>query len=266
MKMLLSAVLALFAAGATFAADNKTPPSPGPGNPCLIEKGANGTDTTPPSPGPGNPCLIRKGSGVEGLIERGPLQPVARPGQKDTAPVAGAIIVVRNQKGREVARVFSDKNGLYEINLKPGKYKLVVVWPRSGISPSPWSKQIEVKNGQWQNLKIKLDTGIRTNVRPNGRANLPGPVQHNVSFTQLPATLTLKVGEDIVFTNVRKFEGWKVSTNDTNVRPLVRQLPQRIEPPLLRAERAGSGTMEVSYRLHRNGPVHTHKIAITVQP
>ncbi len=219
-------------------------------------------DTTPPSPGPGNPCLIRPGSGVEGVVERGPTQPIVRPGQKDTAPMTNTTIIVTDEKGKEVARTKTDNDGRYEFKLPVGKYK--VVGPRTGLRPGNWTKEIEVKANEWQKLNIKIDTGIRTPVRPKGVAL---PVVHKLDLgANLPTTLTVKVGERIVFTSNAagaRFSGWKLDANGV---ALVETAPQRIFPPILVGSVAGKGKLEIFYTVNPNGPTQSRVIDLVVLP
>lgn len=213
----------------------------------------------PPSPGPGNPCPIQP-SGVKGLVERGPLQPVVRPGstKPDTAPVAGAEIVVKDSKGNEVAKTKTDKDGKYNVYLHPGKY--TVVGPKSGIRPGHWTRDIEVKAGQWLELNIKLDTGIRQNVKP------AATTRHKLDLANLPDKLTVKVGDSIVFkasASPSSFAGWKL---DANGAKLLKEALIRIYPPQLVVNQAGSGKLEIMYRDQPRGPVKSKVIELTVNP
>ncbi len=110
-------------------------------------------DTKPAAP-------VRTGNGVMGKVDRGPVRPHERPGLPNNVAMAKATIIVQNLNGTEVARTTTDKDGWYELRLKPGKYKLV--GPRY---PMPhrgnWTKEIEIKNNQWNQVDIHIDTGIR---------------------------------------------------------------------------------------------------------
>jgi hypothetical protein len=214
--------------------------------------------SNPPSPGPGSPCLIRQGSGVEGTVDRGPVQPVARPGQPNTAPMKNTEIVVKDENGKEVARTKTDKDGRYEFKLPAGKY--TVVGPRNGIMPGNWTKEIEVKANQWLKLNIHIDSGIRTPVRP------PAPkaigADHGIDLSQpLPAKLTVKVGDRIFFKG-QGFASWKV-TDSKGVR-LLQQAMITVFPPELGAMKAGTGNLEIRYK-DSKGQMQTHIIELTVQ-
>lgn len=100
----------------------------------------------------------RSVSGVEGIVDRGPLQPASRPGVDNVALLSGAEIVAFDLNGTQIARTRSDANGHYCMPLPSGKY--VLVGPKSGIPPRLISKRIEVKNG-WITVDLHIDTGIR---------------------------------------------------------------------------------------------------------
>jgi hypothetical protein len=217
-------------------------------------------DNTPPSPGPGNPCVARARSGIEGTVDRGPVQPVARPGQPDTAPMGNTEIVVKDEKGKEVARTKTDKNGRYEVELPAGKY--TVVGPRNGIMPGNWKKDVEVKANQWLKLNIHIDSGIRTPVRPAAAKALG--THHKIDLSKpLPAKLTVKVGDSINF-NGLNFASWKVT--DANGVKLLQQAMITVFPPQLNATKAGTGKLEIRYRDPQLNSIQTHVIELTVQP
>jgi hypothetical protein len=223
----------------------------------------------PAKPGPCNPCLVKPGTGVEGSVNRGPIQPVGKPGQKNTAPVANAVVKALDANGKEVARTKTDKDGYYELKLKPGKYTLV--GPRGGIPPRNFKKDIEVLQRGWTRVDIKVDTGIRTPaVKPVAPKGVALPVVHKVDLSAkvLPATLTVKVGEEIVFTNSkvggRLFVKWSAVADDDSNAVLIKQLPQRINPPILAGARAGKGELTVTTKPSARGPESTHTIKITV--
>lgn len=110
---------------------------------------------------------VAASSGVEGNVSAGPTTPVARPGEKDTKAVGGALITVEDENGKEVARTTADVNGNFKVNLPPGKYKVIAKFPNQKTPfPLPSSKEVVVPKQGYQKLELQLDTGIRTPVMP----------------------------------------------------------------------------------------------------
>jgi len=81
---------------------------------CLGPPGSSATGTTTQS--------------VTGRATAGPVCPVER-NPPDPAcaarPVAGAVLVIQNQTGAEVARAITDQDGRFSVALAPGAYRLV---------------------------------------------------------------------------------------------------------------------------------------------
>lgn len=217
---------------------------------------------SPPGPGPNNPCLIRPGSGVQGTVDRGPIRPIVRPGETNTAPMVNTEIVVKDAAGKVVARTKTDKDGYYEFALPPGKYTLV--GPRNGIMPGNWKQDVEVTK-TWVRVNIHIDSGIRTPVRPQPVAPTPTGVKHSIDVDNVPASLTVNVGDVIVFKSRlvgAKFAGWKLDANGVT---LVREALIRIFPPQLVVWTEGKGKLEVLYRDHVGGQVRSKFIDLEVK-
>ena len=60
-------------------------------------------------------------------VRRGPLGPVELVGHESTAPVEGAVITIRDQQDREVARARSDAEGRAHVTVAPGAYRVVLL-------------------------------------------------------------------------------------------------------------------------------------------
>ena len=98
--------------------------------------------------------------GVVGTTRRGPITPVAQPGQLNDAPCAATLRVYRLD-GALVAVVRSSAETGFYVDLPVGRY---VVEPHSTGAASfdhaaPFS--IRIVRGAWRSVTIVFDTGIR---------------------------------------------------------------------------------------------------------
>ena len=102
-------------------------------------------------------------TGIRGISLASPILPVNRPGQINTRPLVGAIIVVESAGGGpEIARVAADATGLFQIALPPGDYLLVPLPPvPSPFPPHALSMNVQVIQGHMSAVTIVYDTGIR---------------------------------------------------------------------------------------------------------
>lgn len=99
-------------------------------------------------------------SGIFGTITLGPLKPVSKPGEINEEPYQ-ATVAVRDEAGiREISRFSSDPKGAFRQELPPGTYQL---FPLPGGSPFPQAgtQTVTVLPGQFTEVKIQYDTGIR---------------------------------------------------------------------------------------------------------
>jgi len=102
--------------------------------------------------------------GVSGRVTAGPTCPVMRnppdPGCADR-PVAGAVLIVTDNAGREVARGTSDTNGDFAIPLQPGQYVLTPQ-PVGGLMGTAQPVDFTIgEGGPGVTFDIAYDTGIR---------------------------------------------------------------------------------------------------------
>ncbi len=107
---------------------------------------------------------LPQATGVRGTVAAGPTCPVVRnppdPACADR-PVGGAVLVVTNAAGNEVARVTSNADGTFAVELAPGSYHLTAE-PRGGLMGTPAPTDFEVEAGQPMTvLQVAYDTGIR---------------------------------------------------------------------------------------------------------
>ena len=122
------------------------------------------TQTGPPLPADAVDQL--RGSspftGVEGVVSAGPTCPVERPGDSACQPraVGGAVLVVTDAGGAEVARITTDASGLFGLAIKPGDYTLTPQ-PVDGLMGTAAPMAFTVPDGNAVFLNVSYDTGIR---------------------------------------------------------------------------------------------------------
>lgn len=110
----------------------------------------------------GDPALDAA-SGIAGQALVGPIYPVARPGEPNTRPLAGAVIDVETADGsRLIAEVVADQDGKFRLALAPGRYRLVPKPPQPG-SPYPRGtpQTVVVTAGEFTSVTVNYDSGIR---------------------------------------------------------------------------------------------------------
>jgi hypothetical protein len=101
---------------------------------------------------------------IEGVVVAGPVCPVQSvspdPACEDR-PVSGAVLVIEDARGGEVARVASDPDGKFRLRLPPGRYRLVAQ-DVEGLLGTPGPMDLAVEAGEAiDHLVIAYDTGIR---------------------------------------------------------------------------------------------------------
>jgi len=103
-------------------------------------------------------------SGVSGKVSAGPTCPVVtNPPDPACAerPVPGAVLVIQNANGREVARVTAGQDGSFALKLAPGAYRLVPQ-PVEGLMGTASPIDFTVQAGQpTTEVQVSYDTGIR---------------------------------------------------------------------------------------------------------
>jgi len=103
-------------------------------------------------------------TGVRGVVTAGPTCPVVTdppdPACADQ-PVAGAVLIVTDGAGAEVARTTSQADGTFSVELAPGAYRLVAQ-PVEGLMGTPSPIDVQVEDGQpMSEVPVSFDTGIR---------------------------------------------------------------------------------------------------------
>lgn len=103
--------------------------------------------------------------GIEGTATKTPIHvnSLQNQGKKNFAEVAGAVVIVKDTKGNEVARATTGKDGSYSLDLKPGVYTVSSDHPQKGPAgfPRSFSTTVTVKAGQREKVDVRFDTGIR---------------------------------------------------------------------------------------------------------
>ena len=102
-------------------------------------------------------------TGIGGTATAGPVCPVEK-NPPDPAcaprPVAGAVIVIRDASGKEIARVTTANDGTYFADVPAGGY---VIEPQAaqGLLGTPGPTSIVVSEGVTSRVDLGYDTGIR---------------------------------------------------------------------------------------------------------
>ena len=101
---------------------------------------------------------------LTGTVTAGPVCPVEHdPPDPSCAdrPVRGAVLVVEEMSGREIARTSSGADGRFRLQLGPGTYRLVPQ-PVDGLLGTPQPTQFSLRSGApATELPVSYDTGIR---------------------------------------------------------------------------------------------------------
>jgi Prealbumin-like fold domain len=111
--------------------------------------------------GNGGGGILPGGAGIIGRAVAGPTCPVVRPDDPacDDRPVAGATILVLDERGTEVARLITADDGTFHVTLPPGTYT-VEPQPVEGLLGTPGTMEVIVGRG-FSPIDVGYDTGIR---------------------------------------------------------------------------------------------------------
>jgi hypothetical protein len=121
------------------------------------------SETGSPVPAGAWPEIDAGATGIQGLAVAGPVCPVETvPPDPDCAarPVAGAMIVIRDAGGSEVARVEAGADGSFFVALAAGDY---TVEPQAveGLLGTAELQAVTVVDGSAAAVELEYDTGIR---------------------------------------------------------------------------------------------------------
>jgi hypothetical protein len=105
---------------------------------------------------------------ITGHVTLGPTCPVSGGGYSggydqgscDDKPLAGAVILARNDAGREIARATSGADGFYGVHLAAGHYTLEPQ-PVAGVLGQAQPVDVDLATGTMKTVDFVYDTGIR---------------------------------------------------------------------------------------------------------
>lgn len=122
------------------------------------------SESGPPVPADAWPSPVGAGAtGIGGMGVAGPVCPVETvPPDPACAPrpVAGAVLVIRDGTGSEVARTTTGAEGSFFVELPAGDY-LVEPQPVEGLMGTAGTQSVTVKEGGTATVRLDYDTGIR---------------------------------------------------------------------------------------------------------
>jgi len=99
-------------------------------------------------------------SGIAIQVVKGPIHPVEREGEENTAPVADAQIAVQRIDGDLFERATTDLTGHARVEVPEGAYR-VAVEECPGAMGLPPEQEVKVRDGFFTELRFACDTGIR---------------------------------------------------------------------------------------------------------
>lgn len=99
-------------------------------------------------------------TGLQGVVLRGPVQPVCRIDEPcDDEPFVASFSV--EQSGRVVSSFTSNEEGKFLVYLKPGRYTITPGQDAPILFPESQGKEVEVLAGELTSVTLSFDTGIR---------------------------------------------------------------------------------------------------------
>ena len=91
-----------------------------------------------------------------------PVNSVEKAGEKDSSPLANAVISIRSSEGNEVKQAKTDEQGKFQIAVRPGIYQLVPLKPNPGSRyPKAAIQIVQADAGRATKVKIEYDSGVR---------------------------------------------------------------------------------------------------------
>jgi hypothetical protein len=110
-----------------------------------------------PTPTAGEPA-----SGITGRVTIGPACPVIRAGTPcPDLPYQTTLTITDALGERTVAQVKTDEAGTFRLALAPGDYRVVPETKSPGVPPQAQSTPFHLDAGQWLELNVTYDSGIR---------------------------------------------------------------------------------------------------------
>ena len=103
--------------------------------------------------GGGQQALHSGAGGLRGTVVRGPITPTCSKNESCTAP-AGGLTLSFSKDGKVVARVQTDNDGSYRVELSSGRYFV--------LGPQPVRPQhVDVSGDGFRRVDFSIDTKIR---------------------------------------------------------------------------------------------------------
>ena len=99
-------------------------------------------------------------TGLEGIVYRGPINPVEIVGVPNDEPFEAGFSV-SDKDGKVVATFDSDKEGRYSVLLAPGEYLITPDQDAPVIFPLQQSQSVKVGDEGFTEIDLYFDTGIR---------------------------------------------------------------------------------------------------------
>lgn len=100
-------------------------------------------------------------SGIFGQVDSYPINTVASNDQRKSNPAGGAIVIVTDSKGSEVARTTADKHGHFRLQLNPGKYRVIAHGATLADAGRPAPMTVTVGLRQWVKVDLWIGSGTR---------------------------------------------------------------------------------------------------------
>jgi hypothetical protein len=95
------------------------------------------------------------------MVFLGPTCPAAQSGTQCPDRPFEADLTILDLLGEEVARGKSGADGIFRIDLPPGEYVLVPEQPFPDLPPFASPIEFEIKPGEYIELDIRYDSGVR---------------------------------------------------------------------------------------------------------
>jgi hypothetical protein len=105
--------------------------------------------------------ILDNSSGIYGRVTIGPVCPVVRVGEACPDKPYQATLIILTASGDKVARIVTDADGNFRVSLAPGDYILRPETPPNQPLPIAQEQQFTVAKGQFAELRVTYDSGIR---------------------------------------------------------------------------------------------------------
>ena len=107
------------------------------------------------------PPKIPDNTGIEGQVFIGPMCPVVQQGQECPDRPYQATLTVLTASGHKVTQFTTDAEGRFQVPLAPGDYILRPQTPANQPMPVAAEQAFTVTEGQFTQVDVTYDSGIR---------------------------------------------------------------------------------------------------------